>query len=137
MPMCAICGKVVKKLTNDHIPPKSMFGTKPSNLITVPSCPDCNGGSSADDEYFRLIASEVDTAAHPDAKKANEAIVRSMQRPQAKGFRESLRQSIYPVEVVVGGTTEIRPFVGLDVKRLDRTAAKIVKGLFFHTKGYP
>ena len=100
MPICAICGKMVNTLTNDHIPPKSMFGTKPSNLITVPSCPDCNGGSSADDEYFRLIASEVYTAAHPDAKKANEAIVRSMQRPQAKGFRESLRQSIFPVEVV-------------------------------------
>jgi hypothetical protein len=32
MPICAICGKVVEKVTNDHIPPKSLFGTKPSNL---------------------------------------------------------------------------------------------------------
>ena len=137
MPICAICGKVVEKVTSDHIPPKSLFGAKPNNLITVPSCPDCNGGSSADDEYFRLIASEVDTAAHPDAKKANEAIVRSMARPQATRFRESLRRSIYPLEVEVGGAAEVRPFVGLDVQRLDRTAAKITKGLFFHNKGYP
>jgi len=135
--ICAICGKVVEKVTSDHIPPKGMFGTKPNNLITVPSCSDCNGGSSADDEYFRLIASEVDTAAHPDAMKANEAIVRSMQRPQATGFRAGLRKAIYPVEVEVGGSIEVRPFVGLDVKRLDRTAAKIIKGLFYHTKGYP
>lgn len=137
MAICAICGQVVEKVTNDHIPPKSLFGTKPSNLITMPSCSDCNGGSSADDEYFRLIASEVDTAAHPDAKKANEAIVRSMARPQATGFRESLRRSIYPLEVEVGDATEVRPFVGLDVGRLDRTAAKITRGLFFHSKGYP
>jgi hypothetical protein len=93
--------------------------------------------SSADDEYFRLIASEVDTAYHPDAKRTNEAIVRSMERPQAKGFRERLRQSILPIEVETGGSTEVRPFFGLDVKRLDRTATKIVKGLFYHAKGYP
>ena len=39
------------------------------------------------------------TAVHPDAKKASEAIVRSMGRPQATGFRESLRRSMYPVEI--------------------------------------
>lgn len=137
MPICAICGNVVEKVTSDHIPPKSLFGTKPNNLITVPSCPDCNGGSSADDEYFRLIASEVDTAVHPDAKKASEAIVRSIGRPQATGFRDSLRRSMYPVEVAVGDATEVRPFVGLDVRRLDRTADKITRGLFYHSKGYP
>jgi len=137
MPICAICGQEVERVTSDHIPPKSMFGTKPSNLITVPACPDCNGGSSTDDEYFRLIASEVDTATHPDAQKASEAIARSMARPQASGFRESLRKSIYGIEVEEGGTTEVKPFFGLDVQRLDRTAKKIVKGLFYHVKGYP
>jgi hypothetical protein len=137
MPICAICGQEVERVTNDHIPPKSMFGTKPSNLITVPSCLPCNGGSSTDDEYFRLIASEVDTATHPDARKANEAIVRSMARPQASGFRESLRKSIYGIEVEEGGSSQVEPFVGLDVQRLDRTAKKIVKRLFYHTKGYP
>jgi hypothetical protein len=137
MPTCAICGKVVEQVTTDHIPPKNLFGTKPGNLITVPACFNCNAGSSADDEYFRLIASEVDTANHPDAKRANEAIVRSMERPQASGYREGLRKSIYPIEVAEGGSTEVKPFIGLDVNRLDRTVAKIVKGLFYHTKGYP
>jgi len=137
MPICAICGRVVERVTSDHIPPKSMFGTKPSNLITVPACPECNGGSSTDDEYFRLIASEVDTATHPDAQKASEAIVRSMARPQASGFREALRKSIYGIEVDEGGSTQVKPFFGLDVQHLDRTAKKIVKGLFYHAKGYP
>lgn len=137
MPVCAICGQVVENVTNDHIPPKSLFGTRPNNLITVPACLTCNGGSSAADEYFRLIASEVDTAVYPDAKKANEAIVRSMGRLQGKEFRESLGRSIYPVQVEVSGPAEVRPFVGLDVQRLDRTAAKITRGLFFHQKGYP
>src|SRR5947209_11672359 len=126
MPICAICGREVERVTNDHIPPKSMFGTKPSNLITVPACLDCNGGSSADDEYFRLIASEVDTATHPDAQKASEAIVRSMARPQACGFREALRKSVYGIEVEEGGATKIKPFFGREVQRLDRTATKIV-----------
>jgi transposase len=35
MPVCAICGQVVETVTSDHIPPKSLFGTKPNNLITV------------------------------------------------------------------------------------------------------
>jgi len=133
MPICAICGETVEDVTRDHIPPKSMFAVKPSNLITVPACPKCNGGSSADDEYFRLIASEIDTAAHPDAKKVSESIARSMARPQAAGFREGLCQSIYPVEV----DGELRPFFGLDAQRLDRAAMKIVRGLFFHVKNYP
>ena len=133
MPICAICGKNVECVTRDHIPPKSMFAVKPSNLITVPACLECNGGSSADDEYFRLIASEIDTATHPDAKKVSESIAKSMARPQAAGFRERLRQSIYSLEV----EGEYRPFFGLDVKRLDRAAMKFVKGLFFHVKEYP
>jgi len=128
---------MVEKVTNDHIPPKNMFGTKPSNLITVPACSDCNGGSSTDDEYFRLIASEVNTATHPDAQNANEAIIRSMARPQASGFREALRKSVYGIEVEQDGVIEVKPFVGLDVRRLDRTAKKIVKGLFYHIRGYP
>jgi hypothetical protein len=137
MPVCAICGRVVEKVASDHIPPKNLFGTKPNNLITEPSCAACNVGSSADDEYFRLIAAEVDTAVHPDAKKANEAIVRSMGRPQARRFRESLRRAMCPVEVASGDATEVKPFFGLDVRRLDRTAANITKGLFYHSMGYP
>ena len=99
MPVCAICGSEAEKTTRDHIPPKSMFGIKPDNLITVPSCLPCNGGSSADDEYFRLIAAELDTATHPDAEKVNESIVKSLGREQAARFRDRLRQSVYPVEV--------------------------------------
>ena len=137
MPICAICGREVENVTDDHIPPKNLFSKIPENRIVVPACLECNGGTAKDDEYFRLLASEIDTATHPQAKKPNEAIVRSLARPEAAKFRESLRQQVYGLQISESDPSQITPFLGLDVQRLDRTVNKIVKGLFYHVRGYP
>lgn len=50
--LCVFCG-IEKATTKDHIPPKGIFvKPRPSNLITVPACVKCNGGSSGLDEQF-------------------------------------------------------------------------------------
>ena len=50
--LCVFCG-IEKATTKDHIPPKGIFvKPRPSNLITVPACVKCNGGSSGEDERF-------------------------------------------------------------------------------------
>jgi 5-methylcytosine-specific restriction endonuclease McrA len=51
---CVYCGKV-GPTTDDHIPPKCLFPPPIRHTLPkVPSCWTCNGGSSKDDEYFRL-----------------------------------------------------------------------------------
>ena len=115
MPICAICGKVVEKVTSDHIPPKSMFGTKPNNLITVPACPACNGGSSADDEYFRLIASEVDTAVHPDANASEKSV--------AHGSPPIFRVNLQPVNVTLPAIEDADDYAWLLLNRVPATSS--------------
>lgn len=55
--LCAICG-IKTATSSDHIPPKGIFSNpKPNDLITVPACATCNGGTSTDDEAFRTYLS--------------------------------------------------------------------------------
>ena len=138
MPICAICGENVEKVTIDHIPPQNLFGDKkPNNQIKVLSCDGCNQGSSKDDEYFRLIAMAANTSIHPTAAEAALAFGRSMERPQAAKFKDTLSKSIFGLPVVVDGKEEILPHMALDFYRLDNIALKVTKGLFYHSKGYP
>jgi len=67
---CYICGDTLvpvpkghngpllpKHRTSDHVPPKGIFNDpKPSNLITVPACHECNGKHSGFDEQLRTLA---------------------------------------------------------------------------------
>ena len=57
VPICYLCRKR-SGVTSDHVPPKNLFPRpRPSNLITVPCCRECNNRFSKHDEYFRLFAS--------------------------------------------------------------------------------
>src|ERR1700733_5132329 len=53
---CYLCGNPAT--TQDHIPPLGIFPKpRPTNLITVPACNDCNGNTTLHDEYFRVVVS--------------------------------------------------------------------------------
>lgn len=60
---CYLCGKKASetpegKLTRDHLPPRNLFPEpRPSDLITVPCCKQCNHNAHNDDEYLRLAVS--------------------------------------------------------------------------------
>lgn len=55
--ICAICGER-KAVTRDHVPPKGIFpAPRPSDLIAVPSCVECNNGASSYDRRFRACLS--------------------------------------------------------------------------------
>jgi hypothetical protein len=55
---CAYCG--APKISDDHVPPRSLFSADKTNLITVPACHDHNGKRSNLDEKFRdYVASRV------------------------------------------------------------------------------
>src|SRR5688572_5404399 len=51
--LCCYCG-LRKATTKDHIPPRSIFNKpRPHDLITVPSCIECNLSASKSDERFK------------------------------------------------------------------------------------
>ncbi len=52
--ICVICGK--RPMTGrDHLPPQSIFPKpRPSDLITVPACDNCNNKRSGLDEEFKV-----------------------------------------------------------------------------------
>lgn len=136
---CAYCAEI-RPLTDDHIPPRNLF-PKPrsSNLITVPCCETCQAGWSKDDEYFRAaILSSAKVSESSLAQGAINSLVRSLSRHEQRGFSRTILESIKEVEIV----TEVGIFLGkepvfqLDIERISRVAQRIVRGLFFHEKGY-
>jgi hypothetical protein len=51
---CVFCNKR-PAVTKDHIPPKGIFlKPRPSNLVRVPACEECNSGASDLDERFMV-----------------------------------------------------------------------------------
>ena len=136
--VCVYCGST-KALTDDHIPPKALFAKpRPSNLITGRSCRKCNEGASKDDEYFRLMLSmRHDTGDHPAVKRILPSIYRSLQKPTKKGFTQALFKSMGEFDIVSGGGIYLGAAnaYNVDLGRLDRVAARITTGLFYHHFG--
>ncbi len=120
MAQCIYCaGKAGE--TRDHVPPRSLLRKPyPPDLLTVPSCRECNAGFSKDEDYFRLIAVGI----YCQTQKADElfdgAISRSMDRNKNMEdllFIDSLREA--------GGSV----IVDLEYARIYRVAEKIARGL--------
>jgi len=134
---CVYCGKMVET-SDDHIPPKNLFPSpRPSNLITVPSCRECNEKASKDDEYFRLVLSmQRDISDHPEVLKNKAKLQRSLQNPEQKGFRSSFLNSLAvvdlctPAGIYLGKTDAFR----VDMKRVNNVIKRITQGLFYKEK---
>ena len=96
---CVYCGKV-RVLTKDHIPPKCFFAKpRPSNLITVPSCKECNLGRSKDDEYLRFVlAYRFENSNHPDVLGIVPVIHRAFKREENRAFTRSIVKDIVHLE---------------------------------------
>src|SRR2546427_8377223 len=88
---CIYCG-TDKDLTVDHVPPKLLLMRPyPPNLITVPACETCNKSFQKDDEYTRtMLAVDVRASKNTAAQSNLPAVLRSLQRPNARGFAEYL-----------------------------------------------
>src|SRR5437870_4665127 len=87
---CVYCG-TVGPVTKDHIPPKTLFATRPPDLITVPCCEKCNKRFSRDDVYFRdVVSMRADIGDHPEARRNLEAVLRSAARPEQRKYWDGL-----------------------------------------------
>lgn len=121
-------------VTDDHIPPKNLFAKpRPDDLIKVPACQKCNGQASLDDEYFRLmLCARQDVASHPEAKKIQPTIMRSLERPDKVRFAEKFFSTMRATEVISQAGLCLGPAqtYRANLKRVSKVPARIVRGLF-------
>ena len=83
------------------MPPKNLFPKpRPADLVTVPCCEECRQSQSFDDEYFtRMITMRHDVAEHSAASQILEKVHRSFDKPQKRGFTQSLLNSVKEVDL--------------------------------------
>jgi hypothetical protein len=136
---CVYCG-VVGTMTGDHVPPKALFPQpRPSNLITVPACGQCNNSYSKDDEWFRLTLSiREDVKTNADRNAVLPRVQDSLMRSSAAGFSRAFFENVHQVPRFShsGLYMGIHRIHVAEVARLDRVAKRITKGLFYHVKGH-
>jgi hypothetical protein len=134
MDVCIYC-QTRPATTVDHAPPKGLFAEpRPSNLITVPACDDCNKGFEKNDDYVLPIATEWLASETKDGAAVTQKRLRAINRPQArrrwKPFLEGLR--------VVEARTQSGIYLGrtfqmsLDGKRIAGTVNRIIRALYYH-----
>lgn len=137
--ICIYCG-LNRTLTVDHIPPKCLFPKpRPSDLVKVPSCRECNASASKDDEYFRLMLTlREDAFGNANVEALLPTVYRSLNRESSIGFRKLLLKNLRTIEVHTPAGLYLgnRKGYNVDLERLGRVAARTVKGLFYHEKGF-
>lgn len=128
---CIYCGSETK-ITSDHIPPKSFFPRpRPSNLITVPACQNCNQRAGTDEEYF-LATMMLSYAGETSAGKAlwGEKIERMYEKN--RGLRTAIGRTLTEIDFKLpNGGIKRRMALAYDQDRLYSVVRKIIRGLHF------
>jgi hypothetical protein len=134
---CIYCGNPAHDL--DHVPPECIFQEpRPGDMIKVPSCRKCNRRFSLDDEYFRdcLALSTYEKADPPELKTLHEAMRRSLRRkqfrPPARAILERSRDGWAQNQSAIAERVKLLP---IDMKRIGRTAERVIHCLHFHHTG--
>jgi hypothetical protein len=136
--VCVYCGSE-ESLTVDHIPPKLLLARPyPDNLPTVPACQKCNASFQTNDEYIRFAAA-IDTRAakHNTVRTKMPAILRSLSRPEAKGFATHLANQLTDSVVLGADGKPLGQSFDPDRTRLNASGERLVRGLFFLECGKP
>jgi hypothetical protein len=119
-------------VTNDHVPPRLLLERPfPPNLLTVPACKDCNTGFQADDEYTRTVLGlDIRAASHRAIISNLPAIIRSLERPNARAFANYLASKSQPMNMVAWNGD---PIISMEVdrERVNRTGLHIMRGLYY------
>ena len=131
--LCVYC-REVKEITKDHVPPKGFFPQpRPLDMITVPSCVECNEGTQEDEDYFRATFMFSNAGISPVGKKLWDQKLDKMYKIN-HGLRRKIVQDFKMVNLVTPSGLYIRSQSASfpDSVRLDNVVCKIVKGLYYH-----
>ena len=129
---CAYCNSK-KATTSDHVPPKSFFPKPlPANMITVPSCDECNNNKGKDEKYFLATFMFSEAGVTSSGKKLWEQKLYRMYKKNT-GLRHKIVKSVKRLNVFTPSGIFIRRglAIGMDEVRLSKVIDKIVRGLYF------
>jgi phosphoribosylamine---glycine ligase len=147
---CYICGDLLipvpkgysgrleaKHATNDHVPPDAIFNDpKPSNLITVPCCNECNSKHSGFDERLRAFAA-IEIGKNKGGEKIlfEKVIGSTMKNARQKSFFAQLAESLRDKIVMTSEGPKKISVASFDKSSVIDGVADIAKGLL--AKYYP
>ncbi len=127
-PVCIYCG-LRPGSSRDHIPSLGLFSKPaPSNLITVPSCSECNRSFSIDEEYFRaiLLYSHYGMQVPEEVWNRNE---RGLDRERSRLF-DLLVDNLQVTE-----TDLLTIEINVAHNRMNTVLVKTLRGLYYHHFG--
>jgi hypothetical protein len=136
--ICAYCARE-RNLTDDHVPPKSWLGhPSPANLVTVPSCYECNRGFQRNDDYTRTVVA-LDLRAQQNVAAVSHLpdIFRSLVRPEAAGFRARIMEQMSATQVVDHTGQPLGRRVSVERNRIDAAGEHLMRGLHFYEGRQP
>ena len=131
---CCLCGKT-GVVTKDHAIPRNLFRPpRPTNLITVPACGECNNSLKLDEEYFRAcLLSGLLVHDHPEANGLwNTKVLPRLQSQVGLSRLLASQRRLISVKGESGQVVENVPVLEVDRQRIERVVKKIVRGLYYH-----
>jgi hypothetical protein len=134
--ICTYCGKE-KKLTRDHVFPKSLFIKSDPEMLTVPACNDCNQVKSRGDSDLEIFANlDINGSSHADNLQHIERII---QRGQStvdwllKTVNSSREMTVQTdAGIIVGKSIKIENY---NFDRILEALNMSVRGLYFDSRG--
>ena len=132
---CVYCGQK-PGTTSDHVPPYQMFpDPKPSDLITVPACCECNKGFQKDEDYFRALFGLTGAPIQYHAPEFWSKVSRGVQRSPA--LKKTIADSLRTGTMVNPDGKEVGSWINVEDNwhRIVSLIAKCVRGLYFFEMG--
>lgn len=130
--MCVYCGRKPGN-TRDHVPPQNLFPTpKPVNMVTVPSCKECQARFKKDEDVFMAWITFGPAGESPAGKMLWE---QKLKRTYKKddGVKKVIARSFKQVslETPAGIYAGKKLAISIDPERKNNVLKKIVRGLFW------
>ncbi|MEZ0259751.1 MAG: hypothetical protein ACAH80_02000 [Alphaproteobacteria bacterium] len=130
--LCPLCGERQSQhtgyryISREHIPPQSIFVDKTDDLITVPSCKECNHGTKDFDEKFKAILGLYFGYERPALWNSVRGTVRKNQK-MGRSFLENTSVHLAPY-----GQGEMGHPAKIEAVPVNIVVKKIVRGLHWH-----
>lgn len=132
---CAYCGRK-GEVEKEHVFPRALFPKGHRlNLITVPSCRQCNKNYQKDEEYFKfmMVIAFPSFEGSEYAKAIWPKIEAMMRRDESRRFLANVLGKWKQVDIVIKGIyLGTAPALELDWNRIAGVITKFVKGLYFY-----
>ncbi len=130
--MCVYCGNN-PGTTSDHVPPKSLFPLpRPLNMVTVPSCEECQARFKKDEDVFMAWITFGPAGESPAGRLLWEQKLKRTYKKDG-GVKKVIARSFRQVSLETPGGIYAgkRLAISIDPERKNNVLKKIVRGLFW------